>query len=218
MSSGVRYKFQGSTFKVQTGLSSTQKAVTGITSANPGVVTSTAHGYVLGDVVKLSSIQGMTQVNGNLFPVDNPATNTFETATDFSAYDAFVTGSPANGVAQVVTFSTFCELTSVDQQDAAANTIEVTTICSTAKEFEQGLSDSGTLKLDFNWAGNEAVQAALRAAKVSGAQTAFQLTFPGSGGTVIMIGTVQSESFQGSVNGVWTASASIKLTGEVFVL
>lgn len=218
MSSGARFKFQGSTFKVQTALSATQKTVSGVTQANPGVVSSTSHGYVLGDVVKFSSLSGMTQLNGNLFPVDNPATSTFEIATDTSGYDAFVTGSPADGIAQKVTFSTFCELTGVDQQDAAANTIEVTTICSTAKEFEQGLSDSGTLKLDFNWAGNEAVQTALRAAKISGAQTAFQLTFPNGGGTVVMIGTVLSESFQGSVNGIWTASASIKLSGEVFVL
>ncbi len=33
-----------------------------------------------------------------------------------------------------------------------------------------------------------------------------------------MVGTVQQTSMQGSVNGVWTGSATIKLSGEVFVL
>lgn len=218
MSQGRRFKFNGSTFKVQTALAA-GKAVTNITKADPGVVTSSAHGLLTGGVGKFTLIDGMTQVNGNLYVVDNPLTNTFELAgTNTTAYDAFAAGSPADGIFSPVTFSDFCELTGVDQQDAGAATIEVTTICSTAKEFEQGLSDSGTLKLDFNWAGNEAVQAAMRAAKISGDALAFKITFPGDGGIAIMIGTVLQTSFQGSVNNVWTGSASIKLTGEVFVL
>ena len=32
-----------------------------------------------------------------------------------------------------------------------------------------------------------------------------------------MLGYVQSMSFAGQVNGVWTASATIKLTGNIFV-
>jgi hypothetical protein len=218
MSAGKRYKFNGSTFGVQTSLTGSQ-TVTGITQADPGVVSSTAHGNVTGDVVKLSSIQGMTQVNGKLFAVDNEASGTYELAgTDTTGYDAFVTGSPANGIAQRVVFSAFCELTGVNQQGGAADQIEVSTICSTAKEFEQGLADSGTLSLDFNWAGNESVQTALNAAKISGDQVAFKVTMPGDGGKVIMLGTVTQTSFQGQVNGVWKASCSIKLTGEIFTL
>lgn len=217
MSSGKRYKFNGSSFGVQTGLG-TAKTITAVTQANPGLVTSTAHGFVLGGVVKFSSISGMTQLNGNLFPVDDPTTNDFEIPINTTAYTAFATGSPANGIAEPVVFSEFCELTGVNQQGAAANQIEVTTICSTAKEFEVGLSDSGTLALDFNWAGNEAVQAAMNAAKISGDPLAFKVTFPGDGGFAIMIGTILSTSFQGAVNAVWKASASVKLTGEVYVL
>lgn len=217
MSSGKRYKFNGSTFAVQTGLGS-PKTVTGITAANPPVVTSTAHGLALGDVVKLSNIDAPAQLDGGTFALDNPATDTFELAgVDGSAYDAFDAGSP-NALATPATFSDFCELTGSNQQDAGADQIEVSTICSTAKEFEQGLSDSGTLQLDFNWAGNQTVQAAMRAAKISGDKLAFKVTFPGDGGMVIMIGTVQQSSFQGAVNGVWTGSATIKLSGEIFVL
>jgi Lambda phage tail tube protein, TTP len=80
------------------------------------------------------------------------------------------------------------------------------------------LSDSGTLQLDYNAAPNSAVQTALREAKESGDQLAFKITFPNSGGTVIMIGTVQSQNMSGSVNDVWKGSASIKLTGPIFVL
>ncbi len=218
MSAGKRYKFNGSTFKVQTALGSPQE-ITAITKADPAVVSSAAHGNVTGDVVKMTiDSDSMYELNGNLYVVDNEASGTYElSGVDSTDYSTFVAGSPFD-YARKVTFSNFCELTGVNQQDAGADTIEVTTICSSAKEFEQGLSDSGTLTLDFNWAGNETVQSALRAAKISGDQLAFKVTFPGVGGTVIMIGTVQSTSFQGAVNGVWTASASIKLTGEIYVL
>lgn len=218
MSAGKRYKFNGSTFKVQTALGAAQE-ITAITKADPAVVSSTSHGNVTGDVVKMTIDSGsMYELNGNLYVVDNEAAGTYElSGVDSTDYTTFAAGSPFD-YAQKVTFSNFCELTGVNQQDGGADEIEVTTICSTAKEFEQGLSDSGTLQLDFNWAGNETVQAALRTAKVSGDQTAFKITFPGVGGSVIMIGTVQSTSFQGAVNGVWTASATVKLTGEIYVL
>lgn len=218
MSSGKRFKFNGSSFGVQTGFAA-GKVVTAITKADPAVVSSTAHGLVLGAVVKMDLIGGMTELEDTLVPIDNPITGSFELAgVDSTNYSTFVANSPNTSVALPVTFSEFCELTGVNQQDAGADQIEVSTICSTAKEFEQGLSDSGTLQLDFNWAGNEAVQTAIRAAKISGDKLAFKITFPGDGGMVILIGTVQQTSFQGGVNGVWTASATIKLSGEIYVL
>jgi hypothetical protein len=219
MSSGKRYKFIGSSFQVQTGLGSA-KLITAISQADPAVVTSNAHGFTLGTVVKLDNIDGMTQVDGGVYAVDNPAVNSYELAgVDSTAYDAFVNSSPTLAEARPATFTSFCELTGSNQQDGSADQNEVTTICSSAKEFEQGLPDSGTLQLDYNYAPNQPVQAALLAAKKSGDQTAFKITMPNNGGIVIMIGTVQSTSFQGSVGDpVWKGSASIKLSGDIFVL
>lgn len=218
MSQGLRYKFNGSTFGVQTGLqgSSPSQVITGISRAKPPVVSTSGSGLVEGDVVKISTVLGMTSVNGNLYVVDNPVVGvSIELAgEDTTGQTAYTSG----GIIEEVSFSDFCELTGANQQDGGADEIEATTICSTAKEFEQGLSDSGTLQLDYNVAPNSAVQAALRAAKVSGDRTAFKLVFPSGGGTVIMLGTVQSQSMQGQVNGLWTGSATIKLTGPLFVL
>lgn len=56
----------------------TSKSITGITRANPAVVTSTAHGFVNGDWVYISGVKGMTDVNGRAFEVANKAPNTFE--------------------------------------------------------------------------------------------------------------------------------------------
>lgn len=83
---------------VQTALA-TADTITAITKANPGVVTSTAHGLADGDYVVLS-IQGMHQLNGKVFRVANQTANTFEIeGEDTTLYDTFTSGS-----AQAVTF------------------------------------------------------------------------------------------------------------------
>lgn len=218
MTQGVRYKFQGSELQVQSGFGGA-KVITAVTKADPAVVSSTTHGFVTADVVKITSVSGMTQLNGFLYVVDNETAGTYElSGVDSTDYTTFATGSPADGNAVPVVFTDFCELTGANQQDGAADQIEVTTICSDAKEFEQGLSDSGTLQLDYNAAPLSAVQTALRTAKVDGTQLAVRIIFPNSGGTVIVIGTVQQQSISGQVNGVWSGSATLKLTGPIFVL
>ncbi len=53
-------------------------AVSGITNANPGVVTATAHPFSDGELVKFVDADGMSDINGNIFKVTNKATDTFE--------------------------------------------------------------------------------------------------------------------------------------------
>lgn len=219
MSQGKRYKFQGSTLEVQTGLEA-WKEVTAISKADPAVVSVATHGYVLGDVVRLGGITGMVELNGVVAPVDAPiAAGSFALAgvdsTDYTTFDA---GSPQDARAQKLTFTRFCELTGMNQQGGTAEEIDATTICSDAKEFETGLSDAGTFQLDFNFAPNQPVQAAIRDAEASGEQIAIRITLPGDGGRVIVIGSVQQSSFQGAVSGLWTGSVTFKLTGQIFVL
>ena len=47
----------------------TAKNITGITQANPAVVTSSSHGYSNGDEVYITGVVGMTEVNGKNFKV-----------------------------------------------------------------------------------------------------------------------------------------------------
>lgn len=54
------------------------KTITGISQANPGVVTAVAHGYANGDLVKIFDVVGMTQVNQRTFVVANKTNDTFE--------------------------------------------------------------------------------------------------------------------------------------------
>ena len=65
-------------------------AITGISNANPGVVTSTAHGLSNGNKIRVSEVEGMTEVNGNEYTVANVTANTFELSgintTSFGTY------------------------------------------------------------------------------------------------------------------------------------
>ena len=52
--------------------------ITGITNANPAVVTSAAHGLSNGDEIIISGVVGMPEINGRRFLVASVATDTFE--------------------------------------------------------------------------------------------------------------------------------------------
>jgi hypothetical protein len=85
------------------------KTITGITKANPGVVTSSSHGFSNGDTVVISGVVGMTQVNGKRFKVANVATNTFELQdidgnnVNTSSYTTYTSGGVANRVYTLTT-------------------------------------------------------------------------------------------------------------------
>lgn len=221
MSSGLTYKFSGSVFSVQTGITGTSPSpsITGVSLTNPIIVSTApqAHGLVSGDVAKVYGITtGPTNMNNKLYAVDDYTTNDFSLALeDGTGNTAWSVGGKIDKVA----FSSFCELDSVSQTDGGADQHEVSTICSTFKEFVQGLSDSGTLQLDYNYAPSSTIQIAMAAAKQAATPTAFKVVLPNSGGTAIFIGTIETLSRNGSVSGVvWRGSASIKLSGPVFEL
>lgn len=71
------------------------KVITGITAANPPVVTSVAHGLSDEDKIKITSVDGMTEVNGNTYYVASKTADTFElqsaigTDVDGSDYTAY---------------------------------------------------------------------------------------------------------------------------------
>jgi len=82
-------------------LSSTIKAITGITQANPGVITATSNGYSNGDEVYIeidNSGNSMTQLSGRNYLVANVTTDTFTltdlhgTAINTTSMTAFASG------------------------------------------------------------------------------------------------------------------------------
>jgi hypothetical protein len=66
------------------------KTITGITAADPVVVTAASHGFLNGWLVRIYDVTGMTEINGMVVRVANKAVNTFEcyglNGTNFTAY------------------------------------------------------------------------------------------------------------------------------------
>lgn len=89
---------------------SSAKTITGITKADPAVVTATAHGFSDGDEVYISGVVGMTEVNGRNFTVANKTTDTFELVDKISGADADSTGyttySSAGSVSKIYEIAT----------------------------------------------------------------------------------------------------------------
>jgi hypothetical protein len=82
----------------------TSKAVSGITQASPGVLTTTlAHGFTEGIAVTITDVGGMTQVNGNEYYMDILTSTTFALYTDSNlsvplntnGFDAYTSGGIA---------------------------------------------------------------------------------------------------------------------------
>ena len=71
-------------------------AITAVTQANPGVVTSNGHGLSNGQKVQIQDIVGMTQINDKIFTVDGVTTNTFQLkGENTSGYTAYSSGGIA---------------------------------------------------------------------------------------------------------------------------
>lgn len=85
-----------STTGIVTFVATSSKSITGITQANPGVVTATAHGFTNGQDVYISGVGGMTQVNNLTFTVAGATANTFQlSGVDTTSYTAYTSGGTA---------------------------------------------------------------------------------------------------------------------------
>ena len=77
--------------KITTQLDAT---VTGITAANPGVVTATAHGFATGQSISFANVAGMTEVNGNAYTITVIDADSFS-IVDTTTFTAYTSGGTA---------------------------------------------------------------------------------------------------------------------------
>ena len=90
-------------------LNGTDKSITAITQADPGVVTSASHGFSNGDEVYVDSIVGMTELNGRNYKIANSTTNTFSLQDlfgndiDTTNFTAYTSGGTATEIYEIAT-------------------------------------------------------------------------------------------------------------------
>jgi hypothetical protein len=207
-------KAQQAYLSVATAQGSTD-VITGITNADPGVVSSTSHGNADGSIGIITGVVGMTQVNNRAFVVAATATSTFElkgvsTATA-QGYGTYVSG----GVWTPQTMTEVGEVRSISAFDGEDQEIDVTHLRSTGKEYLGGLAEFGSVQLTL-WlpASVDTGQRKLRSLREVQSNAAFSITLP-SGQIAAFVGAVKSFQITGiAVDGAVEASCSIKVSNQ----
>ena len=110
--------------------------ITGITKANPAVVTATAHGLANGYIIYIKSVGGMTQVNGKFYKIANKTTNTLELTEIFDGANVNSSGFGTYTSGGTIQYKTFSSTHRNDDVVIRGNTIEAST--STAITIENG--------------------------------------------------------------------------------
>ncbi|MCK5236260.1 MAG: hypothetical protein KAR06_04665, partial [Deltaproteobacteria bacterium] len=85
------------------------KNITGITQANPCVVTVTGHGYSTGDEVYITGVEGMTELNTRNFKIVHAGANAYSlqfmdgTPVDSTAFTAYTSQGTSEKVFEITT-------------------------------------------------------------------------------------------------------------------
>jgi hypothetical protein len=116
----IRFHTQGAS------LLEANKTITGATNANPGVITSAAHGYSNGDWVYVDNVGGMTKLNKRYFKVASVTTNTFALVDPLTgnninttAYGTYTSGGVLARVYTISSPYTAAQLFDIDYTQSA---------------------------------------------------------------------------------------------------
>lgn len=119
-----------------------------------------------------------------------------------------------NGATIKIGTSAIGEVTSIGAVSLATDSIEVTTLASTMKEFIPGLTDPGEVTIGLNFYPDDAGQAALKIAAFSKTVDTYTITFPTTvGATWAFSGFISAYSTGEINNEVTSAEITVKITG-----
>lgn len=126
-----------------------------------------------------------------------------------------------DGATPTEAFTTIAEVTSISGPNESADTIEVTSFDSTAKEFIPALRDGGEVSFEFNFVGDDATQAALRTQFVNGTVGNFKIDCDDATATLTVpskysfAASVTSLGMNFATNDKITGSCTLKVSGAV---
>jgi hypothetical protein len=200
---------QGTVLEISSGTGGA-KNIAGIDRGAITKITSTAHGFSVGDVVAIASIVGTTPLNGLSLMIIATETNAFYLDIDSSGMDAWVSG----GTATPVTWTEIGEVTDWDGPGGSASVITKTTLASDAVEKLLGLPDEGQFNLSVNFYPDDTGQQLCRQARSDRAEKEFRITY--TDGTIQTFdGYVSTFSSSGGVDGIVSGSIGIEISGAV---
>ncbi len=160
-------------------------SITGITKANPAVVSHSGTDPSDGDYVVLE-VQGMSQVNKRVLRVAGAAAGSFQLeGIDSTLFDTFVSGN-----FQVVTFGTsFSTLTDISSSGGDPEFVDTTTLHDAQRSQVPITRSPLSYEMQSFWQPGDAALDALAQASDAIAARAIKFTFP-SGAVYVFNGTV----------------------------
>ena len=193
------------------------KTITAITKADPGVLTSVAHGYANGDVLLLE-VQGMVELNKRLFVVKNQAADTYQigdidgtSGIDTTAFSDFTSGT-----SRKVTLGTSipgCQEFNFAGGDI--KTVDSTTVSDLVDTEVVTGASAMSADMTMQWDPSDPAQQAMRTAFDLRAEKAFKVRWP-DGAFVLFYGTVgYTMAPGGGKGGVTTSPAKITMAGPI---
>lgn len=183
----------------------TAKTITAITKASSAVCTSSAHGLTVGQVVVISGVVGMTEINNFAGLITAADTNTFTLNVDSTNFTTYTSG----GTATPQTMTTVENVTDFQRNGDEADRIDTTNLQSTKKEYVVGLAGEGAITMPVDIDATGPGQAAVRA-KV-GVDTATAVSVTRSDGkieTMMVKWTNFSENFPDAHRGSFSGTVT----------
>lgn len=210
---------QGTILAIADGTGSPISDITAITKAASAVVSSVTSPVAIGDAVKFISVANMPEIEGMVGVVTAvTAGASFTVNIDTSNFAA----AGGAGTAEVQVMVAGCEAKTFSGFDGQAAEIDVTTMCSTAREFLQGLQDFGQFTFDVNLVPNDPFQMECNEAKRLMQSRVFTLTLPPGVDTeqyqYVFEAFVRQFSISGGVDQPVGGSVTLRVTGEPTVV
>lgn len=124
-----------------------------------------------------------------------------------------LTPSPPLGTGAGVWARLDCIAREIQYQGGTATENDVTTICSTAKEFRLGLEDSGTMSVSGHWVIGNPAHEVIKTAGKDKKTRLIKVTFE-DGSEFHALALVSQRSWSAAVDGVVSATFNFRLTGD----
>jgi hypothetical protein len=189
------------------------KAISAITNASPGVASSTAHGFTDGDIVEMTS--GWARLNNRLVRVDAPSTDAFNIeGIDTSSTVAYPAGT-GTGTAREIT--AFTQISQILDLSTSGGEMQFATYSFLEQDFESQLpTQSSPQTLTFTIADDPTLAGyiAVKAAAESRALTGLKVSMP-DGSILLYNGYVSfNETPSMTKNQIMGCQATFSLQGR----
>lgn len=206
---------QGSRISIDDGTGTPIDDITGVSKAAEAVVLSLAADVAEGDTVRFIDVAGMPEINGlsGIVKTITPGVS-FVVDIDTTGFAAVGTA----GTASQLVYVEGCEVKTFNGFDGQAAEVDITTLCSEAREYLIGLQDFGAFSFDVNLVPNDPFQVECNEAKAARARRTFTLSLPpGTDGKEFMYvfdAFVRQFTIAGGVDQALTGSVALRVTGE----